>query len=334
MAKYGILIYALGICVSVIAAAKLPDNGIGESIHSDDFESYLQQQESSLLRQGKLELVKQDDVETDNGENEPVERSVLTEHQSYKALILEVHKDFAVVGIGTHRVLVPRAWVQKGATANFSTLPQKEMFSNLSSILTVGDVMDVNIELLQAKDLPEGEDIFAKMSKNNDDSPAVQYAAAQLWKPDGDTWPDTMFLFNDGVILTILGLALWRLALRNEEEEATETDKDPLKLLLDVRSHVEDLYRSADDLESYQFLEQTKIIREDFLLPISASRQQLINRFGMEKAAELLITISYAERIVNRVSSAATDQHLEEAARCTEEAYAAFQEVYALMKKL
>lgn len=151
---------------------------------------------------------------------------------------------------------------------------------------------------------------------------------------EGQTWSETIYLFNDGIILTILGLALWRLALRQEEENDQEMDSDPLKLLLGMRSIIDELYRSADDLETYQFQEYTKILREQYLLPISASRQVLINRFGMEKAAELLISLSYGERLINRVNSAAIDDHVEEAARCAEEAYAAFEQVYMLIKKL
>ena len=151
---------------------------------------------------------------------------------------------------------------------------------------------------------------------------------------EGQTWSETIYLFNDGIILTILGLALWRLALRQDEENDPETDSDPLKLLLGMRSIIDELYRSADDLETYQFQEYTKILREQYLLPISASRQVLINRFGMEKAAELLISLSYGERLINRVNSAAIDDHVEEAAKCAEEAYAAFEQVYKLIKKL
>ena len=129
-------------------------------------------------------------------------------------------------------------------------------------------------------------------------------------------------------------MALWRLALRQEEKRDVEPENDPLKLILSMKSIIEELYRSADELETYQFQEYTKILRERYLLPISASRQLLINRFGMEKAAEVLITLSYGERLINRVNSAAIDDHVEEAARCAEEAYAAFQQVYLLIKEL
>jgi hypothetical protein len=158
-------------------------------------------------------------------------------------------------------------------------------------------------------------------------------AAAKL-PADGLTWPDTVFLFNDGLILTILGLALWRLALRETNEEVLESDKDPLKLLRDTKSIVDELYRAADDLETYQFQDYIKILQDQYLLPITLSRQSLVNKFGMKRSAELLITISYAERILNRVYSAASDQHLEEAVRCTEEAHEVFQEAYRLAQKL
>ena len=51
---------------------------------------------------------------------------------------------------------------------------------------------------------------------------------------------------------------------------------------------------------------------------------------GLEKTAELLIAISYGERLINRIHSAALDGHHDEAVECTEEAHAAFKEVFKL----
>ena len=162
----------------------------------------------------------------------------------------------------------------------------------------------------------------------------VSVIGAAKLPSDGASWSDMVYLFNDGVILSLLGLALWRMALRMQKVKVSETGNDPLKLLEATQPIVSDLYRSADDLETYQFQEYVKILREQYLLPISNARHQLLNRGDMRKTAELLITLSYAERILNRVGSAASDQHLDEAARCAEEAYAAFQEVYILMRNI
>ena len=55
---------------------------------------------------------------------------------------------------------------------------------------------------------------------------------------------------------------------------------------------------------------------------------------GMDKAAELLIAISYGERVINRIHSAALDGHHDEAVECTEEAHAAFKEVFEITLKI
>lgn len=160
-------------------------------------------------------------------------------------------------------------------------------------------------------------------------------AGAKL--PDeGQMWSDVLYLFQDGVILTIIGLILWYQSPQEEEEldVMTEGHRTPYQLLRDVQPIIEDLYRSVDDLECYQIQEYVKILREQYLAPLESKRDDIIKRFGMEVAAELLIAISYGERIINRVHSAALDGHHDEAVECTEEAHAVFQEIFLMVRQL
>ena len=102
-------------------------------------------------------------------------------------------------------------------------------------------------------------------------------------------WSDVLYLFQDGVILTIIGLILWYQSPQEEELDVmTEGHRTPYQLLRDVQPIIEDLYRSVDDLECYQIQEYVKILREQYLAPLESKRDDIIKRFGMEVAAEIV----------------------------------------------
>lgn len=158
-------------------------------------------------------------------------------------------------------------------------------------------------------------------------------AGAKL--PDeGQRWSSVLYLFQDGVILTIIGLILWYQAPKKDVNTEEDGQRTPYQLLRDVQPIIEDLYRSVDDLECYQIQEYVKILREQYLVPLESKRGEIIQRFGMEGAADLLIAVSYGERIVNRVHSASLDGHHDEAVECTEEAHAVFQEIFLMVRQL
>ena len=69
-------------------------------------------------------------------------------------------------------------------------------------------------------------------------------------------------------------------------------------------------------------------------MPLEQLRGKIMSDKGMDKAAELLIAISYGERVINRIHSAALDGHHDEAVECTEEAHAAFKEVFEITLKI
>lgn len=151
---------------------------------------------------------------------------------------------------------------------------------------------------------------------------------------EGATWSDMVYLFNDGVILTIVGLVIWRLAPVEEEKQETENKRSALQLIRDIQPILDDLYRNVDDLECYQIQEYVKILRAQYLMPLEQLRGKIMSDKGMDKAAELLIAISYGERVINRIHSAALDGHHDEAVECTEEAHAAFKEVFEITLKI
>jgi hypothetical protein len=151
---------------------------------------------------------------------------------------------------------------------------------------------------------------------------------------DGNTWSDTVYWFNDGVILTLLGLWIWRSSPVEKKEENLGKERTPIQLIREIQPILDDLYRNVDDLECYQIQEYVNILRQQYLLPLERVRNQIVAKIGLEKSAELLIAISYGERIINRIHSASLDGHHDEAVECTEEAHGAFLVVLELTRKL
>ena len=49
----------------------------------------------------------------------------------------------------------------------------------------------------------------------------------------------------------------------------------------------------------------------------------------MDEGAQILVTMAYGERMLNRAWSASADGHIQEARGCIPEALAAFEEAYA-----
>jgi len=151
---------------------------------------------------------------------------------------------------------------------------------------------------------------------------------------EGETWSEMLYWFNDGVILTLLGLWIWRQSDDESTDDETKEKRSPFDLIRDIQPILEDLYRNVDDLECYQIQEYVKILQVQYLLKLERQRGLIQDRIGLEKSAELLIAISYGERVINRILSAALDGHHDEAVECTEEAHAAFKEVLEMFNTL
>jgi hypothetical protein len=144
-------------------------------------------------------------------------------------------------------------------------------------------------------------------------------------------WPDTLGLFGLGVVLSTLGLILWyrtrraNTAAANADQASTGAG-DPVALLLAAQEPLMKLAADIGELNADDITERVDAILEAYILPFSQVRQRLIDRLGMETAAEVLVVVAYGERILNRVWSAAGDAHLPEARTCFPEAHEALVE--------
>mgnify|MGYP001218089356 CR=1 FL=1 len=146
---------------------------------------------------------------------------------------------------------------------------------------------------------------------------------------DSATYPDTLFPFLVSIFISILGLVGWRrTSVSNNTEESATSPDNPQKLLADLKIEMDtlsELQIQKRPLEEIQT--QVKKIIESFLIPISSRQQSLYRDLGMERAAHILITLSYVQRILHRFQSALSDGYDEEAQSCISEAVEGYLEL-------
>jgi len=151
-------------------------------------------------------------------------------------------------------------------------------------------------------------------------------------------WPDTLPIFVLGVLIAVVGQFMWRKTLKatiqaENQKEGEGSDKDPFVLLASAMGPLEKLERDIHGLKSAQICERVDEILDKYVHPFVEVRQKLINRLGMDAGAEILVTVAYGERMLNRVWSAASDNHRPEACTVLPDAVDAFEEAEVLIKK-
>lgn len=154
---------------------------------------------------------------------------------------------------------------------------------------------------------------------------------------DGAEWPDTLPLFVAGAVVSAIGCVIWRKRRATSAAEAasaiTTPDADPFALLQGMLTPARALVASVDDATLESIAADTQALLDDWVLPFAEVRQVVIDRLGMRAGAEILVTVAYGERLLNRVWSAAADGHLPEARACVPEAVDAFEEAQVMAAK-
>lgn len=143
------------------------------------------------------------------------------------------------------------------------------------------------------------------------------------------TWP----LFASGIAAAIVGVVLWRLENRRhagEDEESTAPDANPVVLLADLQKPMQLLVEESGKLDVASIEQRVDELLETYVLPFAEVRRGIIDRFGMSDGAEILVTVAYGERMLNRAWSAAGDGYPEEARNCLPDARDAFAQAHKL----
>lgn len=149
------------------------------------------------------------------------------------------------------------------------------------------------------------------------------------------TWP----LFIAGAAIGLVGLVLWRVTTKAEARASrvgdTEQDlHDPVTLLQEMVKPLLSLQVDAAKLTHDEITTRIDDITEQYILPFAEVRHELIDRFGTAAGAEVLVTMAYAERMLNRAWSAAADEYLVESQNSLAEAIAGIDEANRLLEQL
>lgn len=158
---------------------------------------------------------------------------------------------------------------------------------------------------------------------------SVGIVCASKLPVDGTTYPDTLIPFLVSVFVSILGLVSWRrTSVSSKTDESATSPDNPQKLLADLKIEMDKLSELQNEKHPLEEIQgQVKKIIENFLIPISSRQQDLYRDLGMERAAHILITLSYVQRILHRFQSALSDGYEEEAQSCITEAVEGYLEL-------
>ncbi len=152
-------------------------------------------------------------------------------------------------------------------------------------------------------------------------------------------WPDSWPIFAVGAVAALIGLVRWRkqkaLARANLKEQmsAPGSANNPFELLAALIEPAQRLGAEIDALDEHAICDRVDALLEKYVLPMAEVRQRVVDRLGMAAGAEILVTIAFAERMLNRTWSAAGDGHLPEARAVYPDAVEAFVEAQALAEK-
>ncbi|MCK5074341.1 MAG: hypothetical protein KAQ98_13005 [Bacteriovoracaceae bacterium] len=154
---------------------------------------------------------------------------------------------------------------------------------------------------------------------------------------EGSTYPDTLGIFIPGFILAVIGILIWHTMVRKliklelKQQDASSND-NPVTLIEKLQPNLTDLTSKIGNLDSDELCQEVDKLLDNYVLPFAEVRQTLVNMMGMSKGAQVLVTIAYGERMLNRVWSASADGHLEEAQNVYPDAVSAFQEAYGMVQ--
>ena len=145
--------------------------------------------------------------------------------------------------------------------------------------------------------------------------------------PTTGDWPDTVPLFLVGCAITILGLVIWRkaLAAAHVVHSAESEKQDAMALLAALMGPAKKLGSEIDSLDVETINSRADDLIETYVLPFAEDRKSILQEFGMDLGADVLCTMAFGERMLNRVWSASADGHVQEARACFPEALAAFE---------
>ncbi|MFN3200680.1 MAG: hypothetical protein ACE366_19940 [Bradymonadia bacterium] len=161
----------------------------------------------------------------------------------------------------------------------------------------------------------------------------VAISAGAKLPAEGAEYPDTWPVFLGASVLAAVGCFLWR-KQKAEQRKASNAErgdrKSPFEYIQGVLAPARKLAEDISELTPEQVCVRVDELLSGYLLPLAEVRQGVIDQLGMAKGAEVLVTVAYGERMLNRTWSAAGDGHLPEALSVFPDAVEALEEAASL----
>lgn len=130
-------------------------------------------------------------------------------------------------------------------------------------------------------------------------------------------WSTVLPYFFGGIMLAVGGNVLWHKDEKKNVQEMLEKHRDsednPINVLGRTVTEIERLQKNFSSLTNQSVCDEIDRISEEFIHVFTDKRKTVMDILGMEKGAEVLLTVAYGERLLNRVWSACSDHHRPEA---------------------
>ncbi|MEZ4469278.1 MAG: hypothetical protein R3F60_00465 [bacterium] len=149
-------------------------------------------------------------------------------------------------------------------------------------------------------------------------------------------WPDSWPIFAVGFAVALIGVVLWRIERAAHRKAAASEEggeNDPFRLLQGLLAPAQAFAGEIDQLDGKAICAGVDELLDTWIHPLGEARQRVVDRLGMNDGAEVLVTLAYGERILNRVWSAAADGHLTEARSVLPDALHAFQDAARMAQR-
>lgn len=158
----------------------------------------------------------------------------------------------------------------------------------------------------------------------------IAISAAAKMPSEGAEYPSTTGIFVFGFLMGIVGNVLWHKTERKKvmlELEIHKNDQNynPIVLLQSTVPAIAELNQNFNNYPGMALCEKIDEIQDNFVHPFTERRKTFMDILGVAKGAEILLIIAYAERMLNRVWSAASDGYPDEAKACLKDSLENYQ---------
>ena len=110
------------------------------------------------------------------------------------------------------------------------------------------------------------------------------------------------------------------------EEHKNDESSNPVILLEKTIPALEELKTKSATIKGMKFCDEIDRVIDSYITPFVERRKTFSDILGQARGAEVLLMLAYSERMLNRVWSATSDGHEEEALHSLEDSLSSYRE--------